>query len=121
MAPVAKSVVTLATRTTGIEPWETPPLVCVFVNTVVQVVGVGGLFMVKCRQVLEKEKKLVVGIWVWGEFISVRNLPNSDPAQKILDISNMYCPKIILQVWVDKSSDIIWIQLKKQPVIHALI
>lgn len=32
-----------------------------------------------------------------GEFICVCNLPNSDVAQKILDISNMYCPKIILQ------------------------
>lgn len=43
------------------------------------------MFTIKYRQekeVLEKEKKLVIGIWVLGEFISVRDLPNSDPAQK---------------------------------------
>lgn len=60
-----KSVVTLATRAIGIDPWETPGLVCAIANMVVQMVGVGGLFMVKWKQMLEKEK-LVIGIWIWG-------------------------------------------------------
>ena len=66
MVPVATSVVTLATRATVTETCETPLLVCAFVNMVVQLVRARGVFTIKCRQVLEKEKKLVRGKWVWG-------------------------------------------------------
>ena len=73
--------------------------VCALGNILVQVVGVWDGFAVRSMKMLEKEKTLMVGIWALG---SLSICLNSDPAEKILDISNMYCLKIILGVWVYK-------------------